>query len=151
MHAPRMVLHFVAPFAAAGVFGCASSGSGGTTEYLIPATVPALSPTSRVYDGMRLTRMGAQTAWDALRLLAPHYRLYDRDGGTVGVGSGIARGAPRIVLDGHVLPDADLLRSIPAREIIAVQIMSSIEASTLFGPTRGPVIVVQTLASFRRR
>jgi hypothetical protein len=149
-----MSFHFVVvPVAAISLVACASSGSYTDGEYVAaaPATIPALSPTSRIFDGARLVRMGAHTAWDAVRFLAPHYRLRDHSRAGAQFDRLTGQFTPRVVVDGHQLADHELLRSIPAHEIVAVQILSAIEAGTLFGPADEPVIVVQTLASFRRR
>lgn len=114
--------------------------------------VVPLTPTSRVLDAERISRSGAHTAWDAIRLLMPGYRFQASRIESLrmfspqdlrSMDSGI-----RLVIDGHQLRTLDALQSIPAHEVVAIHLLNATEAATYFGPgSSGGAIVVQTRTS----
>jgi hypothetical protein len=144
----------VAAFVTLFLTACASTAPA-PREELAPLRVPPLTPTSRVYDAERISRSGAITAWDAVRLLVPRYRLETFRGGSPSFGAAPRRGRTPwlpLVLDGHPMLDFDPLRAIPAGEVIAIHVLSASEASQYFVGDGGQgAIVVQTRASLRGR
>jgi hypothetical protein len=131
--------------------GCASTAPGTSREYARVSRVQPMTPTSRVLDADRIHRSGATTAWDAVRLLLPSYRMQSE------------RGAPpraladldattRLMIDGHLIRDLTALQAIPAAEVIAIHLLSATEAGIYFGPgSSSGAIIVQTRTGMRPR
>jgi hypothetical protein len=144
----------VAALATLAMAACASTASPRSQEYVARSRLPYLTPASRVLDAERIRRSGAHTAWDAIRLLAPRYRLQ-----SARITSLRMSGAPDVrriessiglVIDGHQIRDLDALHGIPAQEVVAIHLLSATEAATYFGPgSSGGAIVVQTRTSLR--
>ena len=143
----------VGTLATVGIIGCAPATSSPTRESLSVVPVTPLTPTSRVIDAARITRSGSQTALDALRAFVPSFRRTEERQMDLPwlTASPASREAARVVVDGHPMPDVESLRTIPARDILAIHILNAPDAMMKYGPsfTTG-VVVVQTMASFRR-
>jgi hypothetical protein len=134
------------------VAACASTGTSPSQERVLLSRVPSLTPTSRVIDAKRIRRSGAVTAWDAIRLLVPRYRLQPSRSSSLRMyGMPDARhfdSSIHLVVDGHLISDLDALQVIPAREILAIHLLNASEAAIYLGPgTGGGAIVVQTLGA----
>jgi hypothetical protein len=108
-------------------------------------------------DATQIRQSGATTAWDAIRVLAPHHRLTEI--GPLGTprtpmtdGTGLAgSSAARVLLDGFALPDPSVLRTIPAFRVIDIQLLGAMDAMMRFGPAYGAgAIVVRTTGGLRR-
>jgi hypothetical protein len=119
---------------------------------------PRLTSTARYLDATQIQQSGATTAWDAIRVLAPHHRLAEI--GPLGTprtpvtgGSGLASSSgARVLLDGVTVPDPSVLRTIPAFQVIDIQVLGAMEAMMLFGSEYGAgAIVVRTTAGLRTR
>ena len=139
----------VAVLATFAMAACASTAVPRSRDYVALSRVTSLTPTSRVLDAERIRRSGAQTAWDAVRLLVPAYRFQSARGSSLPLLSPLdarpSESSMRLLVDGHQLIDPDLLRAIPAGEIVAIHVLSATEAATYFGPaTVSGAIVVQT-------
>lgn len=145
----------VAALATLAVASCASAALPRSQERVTLSHVPPLTPTSRVINAERIQRSGALTAWDAIRLLVPGYSFRIGQSSALGMfGTPDARrveSSVRVFIDGHRMPDLDVLRAIPAHEILAIHLLSSTEAATYFGPTSsGGAIVIETRSGLRR-
>lgn len=143
-----------AALAALAVAACASTTPSMSNEYAMASRVTPLTPTSRVLDADRIHRSGATTAWDAIRLLVPGYRV--QPGRITSLrfspSDGPFDGTTRLMIDGHQIRDLEALQAIPAEEVIAIHLLSATEAATYFGPgTGGGAIVVQTRTTLRIR
>lgn len=139
-----------------GVMACAPATSTSTSTAPRPARNigPALplTPTSRVIDAERIHRSGSHSALDAIRALVPGYRSIEtRPLGMDWIGvTAASRGSPRVLVDGHAIGDLETLRMVPARDIIAIHVLSAPDATIRFGPSfNGGAIVVQTVGSLR--
>ena len=135
-----------------GIIACAPATSS-TRQGRHAAPALPLTATSRVIDAERIQRSGSQSALDAIRALVPGYRSVDTSpmgSGWAGV-VGTPRGQLRVILDGHLISDAESLRMIPAADVLAIHVLSAPDATIRFGPsfTTG-AIVIQTLATLRR-
>jgi hypothetical protein len=142
----------VSTLAVIGVVACAPATSSSVGEPLYPATVPPLTPTSRVIDARRIQRSGSQSALDAIRALVPGYRgIEARQLGERWVTALIpSQGSLRVIVDGHPIADLESLRMIPARDLLAIHVLSAPDASIRFGPSfNGGAIVLQTRAGLR--
>jgi hypothetical protein len=146
-------IRFGLPLLAAVATACASGGTPSGRASSAAASIAPLSPTSRVIDGERIARSGAQTALDAVRTLVPSSRLSPTASATTPWlnSRAMGRGTPRVLVDGHLIGDVESLRMIPAHEVLAIHILSAADASIRFGPQYDSgVIVVQTRAALRR-
>ena len=144
----------VAALATLAMAACASTAvPRSNDDYVARSRVPSLTPTSRVFDAERIARSGSQTALDAVRAFVPNHRLTDM-GPVTALGErtrSMSRGTVRIIVDRHPITDVEELRMIPAREIIAIHMLSATDATTHFGPSyHGGAIVIQTRASLRQ-
>jgi hypothetical protein len=144
----------VAALATLAMAACASTAGPGSESYVTVSRVRSLTPTSRLYDAERIRRTGAQTAWDAVRMLVPSYRLQPARGSslqTLGTRDARQFEPPiQLIIDGHQIRDLDALHAIPAGELIAIHLLSATEAGTYFGPGISVgAIVIQTKTSMR--
>ena len=131
--------------------GCASATPSTSTEYRRVSRVQPLTPTSRVLDADRIYRSGATTAWDAIRLLLPSYRMQSERGAPPRALSDL-EATTRLVIDGHLIRDLEALQAIPAAEVIAIHLLSATEAGIYFGPgSSSGAIIVQTRTGMRPR
>ena len=135
---------------------CASTTPSMSNEYAIVSRVAPLTPTSRVLDAERIHRSGATTAWDAIRLLVPTYRMWAARTTSLRMFSPTDaahfEASTRLMIDGHQIRDLDALQAIPAEEVIAIHLLSATEAGVYFGPgSGGGAIVVQTRTMLRYR
>lgn len=135
-----------------GVIGCAPATSSSVAESRYAGAAVPLTATSRVIDADRIQRSGSNTALDAIRALVPGYRAVEtRPIGTGWVGTALTpRGSLRVLVDGHTVADVETLRTIRARDIMAIHVLSGADASIRFGPSfNGGAIVIQTFGSLR--
>jgi hypothetical protein len=144
--------HGAAALVTLAMAACASTAGPGSEDYVTVSRVRSLTATSRVYDAERIRRTGAQTAWDAVRLLIPSYRLQPARGSSLqmlGVRDARQFESPiQLIIDGHQIRDLDALHAIPAGELIAIHLLSATEAGIYFGPATGVgAIVIQTKTS----
>ncbi len=142
----------VSALATIGAAACAPATSSSVGEPLYPSAVPPLTPTSRVIDARRIQRSGSQSALDAIRALVPGYRgIQARQLGEGWIsGSAQSHRSLRVIIDGHPVADLESLRMIPARDLLAIHVLSAPDASIRFGPSfNGGAIVLQTRASLR--
>jgi hypothetical protein len=142
----------VSALAVLGVTACAPATSSSARESLYTASVPPLTPTSRVISAERIQRSGSLSALDAIRALVPGYRSIEASqlGATWLGTSAMSRGALRVLLDGHPIADLEALRMIAARDLLAIHILSAPDATIRFGPSfNGGAIVLQTRGALR--
>lgn len=135
---------------------CASTAMPLSQESVPLPRVRSLTPTSRVIDGERIRRSGAQTAWEAVRLLVPIHRLQPGRGSALGMfGTPDVRrfdASVRLEIDGHRLTDLEALHAIPVQEVLAIHVLNATEAAIYLGTVTGggAMIVVQTRAALRQ-
>jgi hypothetical protein len=142
-----------AALATIGATACAPVSANSGRESRYASSAPPLSPTSRVIDAARIARSGSQSALDAVRAFVPIHRLTDVGPVTApwDASSTLSRGILRVVVDGHPIADLESLRMIPAREIVAIHVLSAPDATIHFGSSyHGGAVVIQTHASLRR-
>ena len=146
--------HVPAMLATIGVLACAPVSSSSYRDASHGSPVPSITAASRVIDAERIARSGSNTALDAVRAFFPNHRL--RQAGSVpliDVSSGaLSPGTMRVVLDGHALIELELLRAVPAHEIVAIHVLSGSDAILRFGPSyEGGAVVLETRSSLRNQ
>ena len=142
----------VSTLATLGVIACAPATASSVRESRYVSSAVPLTATSRVIDAERIQRSGSNTALDAIRALVPGYRAVEtRPIGTGWVGTALtSRGSLRVLLDGHPIADVETLRTVRARDVVAIHVLSGPDASIRFGPSfNGGAIVIQTFGSLR--
>jgi hypothetical protein len=145
-----------AALATLAVAACASTAISPSQENPTFSRVPPLTPASRVIDAERIQRSGALTAWDAVGWLVPSYGFQTSRGSALSMlvtrDPRRVESSVRLYIDGHRMPELDVLRAIAAHEILAIHVLNPTEAATYFGPaTSGGAIVIETRTAWRRR
>ena len=99
----------------------------------------------------QIARCGASNAWDVLKRLAPQFTFReDRNGQPSmlerrGRSSILLSDAPRVFVDGAEMLEFRNLIQIPADNLLSIEILGSIEGTTLYGSNAvSGVILVHT-------
>ena len=130
-------------FAVLLVDGCAGTVNSGTRDDSALGH-PALITSERI------AASGAKTAWDALRRLVPFIHFRESRGTPTRV---TRRGTASIYLDDQVgvivdnvrVYDLKLLDQIPAGDLLTIQVLSGLDATTHYGASStSGVIVIRT-------
>jgi TonB-dependent Receptor Plug Domain len=121
----------------------------------MPRTAHGTSPQTAygetVITEQQIAQMGAQTAWDAVRVRAPRLR-YGRDANGRPTSVRIqeprsvnADETPLVIVDGARVGDIDYLNNIPASDVHLIRIIDGEVATQLYGIDAGSgAIVVET-------
>ena len=107
----------------------------------------------RMITEQEIANSGAQTAWEAVRLLSGYVRFTDDENGRPS--SMTARGkssiylssAPSLFMDGVRIVDFTVLHELSARNLESIQLITGPDATTYFGTNSGNgVIYIRTKA-----
>jgi outer membrane cobalamin receptor len=127
-----------------GPTGCASSG-GGTNSGRLE------QPEGQVVSEEQIAKSGARTAWDALRLTVHNITFNETGRGQPsritrrGRSSMLLDDGPRILVDGVALTDYTVLARMPATDLLSIEVLSAMDATTLYGTNySGGVIRIHT-------
>jgi outer membrane cobalamin receptor len=99
----------------------------------------------------RIAASGAKTAWDALRLTVPNLQLRESRGKAVriqrrGRASLYLDDQVRVILDHVRLEDVQVLQQIAAADILTIQVLNGMDATTYYGGTStSGVIIITTI------
>ena len=130
-------------FAVLLVDGCAGTVNSGTRDDSAPG-----HPT--LITSERIAASGAKTAWDALRRFVPFVHFRESHGAPIqmtrrGTASIYLDDQVRVILDNVRVYDIRLLNQIPAADILTLQVLSGLEATTYYGATStSGVVVIRT-------
>ena len=123
----------------------AAGGCGGARSGIEQSNAPS---GGKVITAEEIAASGAKTAWDAVRLVVPYLQLRERGGTPTGIQR---RGRASIYLDDQVrlmvdnvrIPDIALLAQIPAGDVLTIELLSGLDATTLYGAnsTSGAIII----------
>ena len=97
------------------------------------------SPDGQLITEEEIARSGARTAWEALRLTVHNVSFYETGRGQPtgitrrGRSSMVLNDGPRILVDGVALTDYTVLARIPASDLLSIEVLSAIDATTLYG------------------
>lgn len=145
----RTTLRFLpaAPFVSLILLGsCASSGPGTT------ASSDRLERGGgQVVTEEEIAKSGARTAWEVLQLTVHNITFSETSRGQPtritrrGRSSVVLDDGPRILMDGVSLTDYTVLARMPAADLRSIEVLSAIEATTLYGTNHsGGVIRIHT-------
>jgi len=124
-------------------FACAHGG---------PSHVDSTSPDGRrIVTAEAIEQSGARTAWEALQRTVPFFTFKDGNRGQPGAiehrgrSSIVLHDQPMIIMDGVELNDFMPLGTIPASDILEIEVLTGIDATTYYGTgaTKG-VIRIRT-------
>lgn len=93
----------------------------------------------RVISDVVIERSGARTVWEALQRTVPFFTFKDDNrGGTSGIehrgrSSILLRDQPMILMDGMELNDFTTLTSVPASDVLEIEVLTGIDATTYYG------------------
>lgn len=143
----------VAPLLAMAALACTSTGATSGASLSRSAARMPLTPTSRLIGAEQIARSGVETALDVIRVFVPNGHLAVASSPMARLTTpSMSRGVRQVLVDGHAIGDLESLRMIPAREVLAIHLLSGADASIRFGPHfGGGAIVVETIASLRPR
>ncbi len=126
----------------AGMAGCGGA-RGGIEQSNAPSG-------GTVITADEIAASGAKTAWDAVRLTVPHVQLRENRGKPTRIQR---RGRASIYLDDQVrvmvdnvrLSDIHLLEQMAASDILTIEVLSGLDATTYYGGTStSGVILIKT-------
>ena len=99
----------------------------------------------------RIAASGARTAWDAVRFTVPNVQLRESRGKAVriqrrGRSSLYLDDQVRVILDHVRLEDVQVLQQIAATDILTIQVLNGLDATTYYGATSmSGVIIITTI------
>jgi outer membrane cobalamin receptor len=105
---------------------------------------------TQVITAEEIEESGATTAWDALRILAPHLRTSEKNGRPTrlqrrGPASIVLSDPPLVYVDGVRMADYRDLALVPATTVESIAILSLADGATYYGTNAvGGVIVIKT-------
>ena len=88
-----------------------------------------------------IAKSGAKTAWDAVRFTVPNVQLREVRGEPAriqrrGRASLYQDDQVRVILDHVPITDLRVLRQVAATDILTIEILTGLDATTLYGPIR---------------
>lgn len=113
---------------------------------------------TRLVTASQIERSGARTAWEALRATLPGLSLRETRVGTpVSIGrrgrsSLYLSSSPIVLVDFVRISDLGLLRDIAAGDVLTIELINGIDASTYFGTNAGSgAILIRTKVASDRK
>ncbi len=107
-----------------------------------------------VITQQRIAASGARTAWDAVRLTVPNVQLRESRGQAAriqrrGRASIYLDDQVRVILDHVRLEDVQVLQQIAAADILTIQVLNGMDATTYYGAasTSGVIIITTNRGS----
>lgn len=113
----------------------------------LPADAMNAGSSLVVIDAARIERSGARTAWEALRIAFPNMSMRESGSGTP---IGIARhgrssihlsSAPLVIVDFVPIADIRVLRHIAASDLLSIELLNGIDATTYYGTNAGGGVI----------
>lgn len=132
---------------------CALLLSAAACSSMRPAPAGQMSHGSgtRFVTAAEIQKSGARSAWDALRATLPGLSLRETRVGTpIGIGrrgrsSIYLSSAPIVLVDFVRVSDVGVLRDIDAKDVLSIELVNGIDATTYFGTNAGSgAILVRT-------
>ena len=108
----------------------------------------------RVIAAEAIAKSGARTAWDAVRLTVPNVQLREVRGEPAriqrrGRASLYQEDQVRVILDHMPIDDLQVLKQVAAADILTIEILTGLDATTHYGAMSTSGVIVITTASGR--
>jgi len=108
----------------------------------------------RVITADAIAKSGARTAWDAVRFTVPNVQLREVRGEPAriqrrGRASLYQDDQVRVILDHVPIDDLQVLKQIAAADILTIEILTGLEATTQYGAASTSGVIVITTTSGR--
>jgi hypothetical protein len=128
-----------------------AAGCGGARAGVEDTNAPS---GGRVITADAIAKSGAKTAWEAVRLTVPNVHLRERRGRAAGIerrgqASIYLDDQVRIILDNVRIYDVQLLQQIAAGDILTIELLTGLDATTRYGASSTAGAIVITTASGR--
>ena len=108
-------------------------------------------PVGEVITAEQIRRTGASTVWEALKFTVHSHEFKEHRGQPVritsnrGQGSMVLREEPLIHLDGTRLTEYQVLRHMPATNVLYIQVLNGTDGTTYYGTSASAgVILIET-------
>src|SRR5216117_2554612 len=105
----------------------------------------------RVITAEAIAKSGAKTAWDAIRLTVPNVQLREVRGQPAriqrrGRASIYQEDQVRVILDHIPIEDLQVLKQVAAVDILTIEILTGLDATTQYGAvsTSGAIVITTT-------
>ena len=130
---------------------CVVAAGGGARAGAAQSNAPSAG---RVITAEAIARSGAKTAWDALRLTVPNVQLREVRSQPAriqrrGRASIYQDDQVRVVLDHVHIDDLEVLRQVAASDILTIEILNGLDATTHYGASSTSGVIVITTTSGR--
>ena len=126
---------------------CVAAAGGGARAGIAQSNAPSAG---RVITAETIAASGAKSAWDALRLTVPNVQLRESRGKPAritrrGKASIYLDDQTRVIIDNVRLSDIRSLEQMAASDILTIEVLSGLDATTYYGGTStSGVIVIKT-------
>ena len=144
----RSVLRPLRRFWLLGLGFVSAAGCGGARAGIEDTNAPS---GGKVITADAIAKSGAKTAWEAVRLTVPNVHLRERRGRAAGIerrgqASIYLDDQVRIILDNVRIYDVQLLQQIAAGDILTIELLSGLDATTRYGAssTAGAIVITTT-------
>ncbi len=144
----RRVLRPLRRFWLLGLGLVGASGCGGARAGIEQSNAPS---GGKVITADLIAASGARTAWDALRLTVPSVHLRERRGRASaierrGQASIYFDDQVRVILDNVRIYDVQLLQQVAASDILTIELLTGLDATTRYGAssTAGAIVITTT-------
>jgi len=125
-----------------------AAGCGGARAGIEDTNAPS---GGKVITADAIAKSGAKTAWEAVRLTVPNVHLRERRGRAAGIerrgqASIYLDDQVRIILDNVRIYDVQLLQQIAAGDILTIELLTGLDATTRYGAssTTGAIVITTT-------
>jgi hypothetical protein len=128
-----------------------TAGCGGARAGIDDTNAPS---GGRVITADAIAKSGAKTAWDALRLTVPNVQLREVRGQPAriqrrGRASIYQDDQVRVIVDHVPIDDLQVLKQVAATDILTIEILTGLDATTHYGATSTSGAIVITTTSRR--
>lgn len=128
-----------------------AAGCGGARAGIEDTNAPS---GARLITADAIAKSGAKTAWDAVRYTVPNVQLREVRGEPAriqrrGRASLYQDDQVRVILDHVPIDDLQVLKQIPAADILTIEILTGLDATTHYGATSTSGVIVITTTGGR--
>jgi len=131
--------------------GLVTAGCGGARAGIEDTNAPS---GARLITAEAIAKSGAKTAWDAVRFTVPNVQLREVRGEPAriqrrGRASLYQDDQVRVILDHVPIDDLRVLKQIAAADILTIEILTGLDATTHYGATSTSGVIVITTTGGR--